>query len=318
MALALLLAGCAGAPPVPTPAKPALVATKPEPSAIFPFDVVTRKQQAIRLAEATDYRAALIQWKILRTLQPDEAEYATRIRDLEELISREIQSLAAEGKSAAAQDNQSAAKHAWLSVLALDPNNQMALQVLRAIEEQRVKTIQANNTAQVKKMALAKNGDRTTDEKNQADYYLEMGMHLFDQRDWQGSQREIEKYLAAYPDDAKARSTLAKVHQNLATDLEKEGQLETAARHLDQAKALDKKIGKTEAARSQKIKKALGEQFYQEALRLPRDNLDEAIALLRKAVSYDPDHIKAQGRLTKTLQMQKKLKAISGAPAKPR
>lgn len=327
-ALAVLLVACGGIVPVPSPSpKPEAVSATPanpaptqkaEVSTVLPFDLAARKQQAIRLAEETDYRSALIQWKILQTLQPDEPEYSKRIRDLEDLINREIQARTNEGKQAAAQDNPAGAKHAWLSVLALDPHNQTALQVLRAIEEQRVKSIQATNTAHVRRIATSKNGDRPAEERNQADYYLEMGIHLFEERDWQGSQREIEKYLGAYPDDPKARTVLARVHQSMALELEKEGQLTAAAEHLDKAKALDKKVGKAEAGRAQKIKKELAEQFYQEALRLPRDNLDDAIVLLRKAVSFDPNHNKAKGRLDKTLQMQKKLKAISNATEKPR
>lgn len=312
-ALALLLIGCAGAPPLPTPS-PTPAAPAPEAKAAPPpthaFDVPARKKRAVALTEATDYRAALTQWKILQTLQPAEPEFASRVRELEDLIAREVQSLAAEGKQAATKDNPAAARRAWLGVLALDPNNQTALQVLRAIEEQRVKSIQAATTARAKRMVASKNSERSGEDKSQADYYLDMGMKLFEERDWQGSQREVEKYLAAYPDDAKARTLLAKVHQNLAAEFENGGQLEAASEHLDRVKTLDKKLGKTDAARTQKIKHAIAEQYYQEALRAQHDSLDNAIVLLKKSVAYDPSHEKAQSQLRKALRMQKKLQNI--------
>jgi|GEM_PF-2797435 len=310
-ALTMLLIGCAGAPPLPTPT-PAVSA--PETKTAHPpthaFDVQARKKRAVALTEATDYRAALTQWKILQTLQPAEPEFASRVRELEDLIAREVQSLAAEGKQAATKDNPAAARRAWLGVLALDPNNQTALQVLRAIEEQHVKTIQAATTARVKRIVASKSGDRSGEDKNQADYYLDMGIKLYEARDWQGSQREIEKYLAAYPDDAKARTLLAKVHQNLAAEFENGGQLEAASEHLDRAKTLDKKLGKTDAARTQKIKRAIAEQYYKEALRAQHDSLDNAIVLLKKSVEYDPSYEKAQSQLRKALKMQKKLQII--------
>jgi len=315
IALGLLLIGCAGAPPLPTltpaptPAAPAPEA-KTVPAPTHAFDVQARRKRAIELTEATDYRAALVQWKILQTLQPAEPEYTSRVRELEDLIAREVQSLATEGRQAATKDNPAAARRAWLGVLALDPNNQTALQVLRAIEEQHVKSIQAATTARVKRIVASKSGERSGEDKNQADYYLDMGMKLFEERDWQGSQREIEKYLAAYPDDAKARTLLAKVHQNLAAELENGGQLEAASEHLDRAKTLDKKLGKTDAARTQKIKHTIAEQYYQEALRAQHDSLDNAIVLLKKAVDYDPSHDKAQNQLRKALKMQKKLQNI--------
>ncbi len=110
---AALLAGCATAPPR------AELAT-------------THHQRARMLERDGQLRAALLEWKIARTIDPADAEARAEVGKLEARIQRRVTERLAEARAAAARGAHGEARRRLLAALALEPDNAAAVALLRA------------------------------------------------------------------------------------------------------------------------------------------------------------------------------------------
>ncbi|HXU89211.1 MAG TPA: LysM peptidoglycan-binding domain-containing protein [Methylomirabilota bacterium] len=110
---AVLLAGCATVPPR--------------------AEMVSAHHQRARMLERDgQLRAALLEWKIARTIDPDDAEARTEQGKLEARIQRRVTERLAEARAAAARGAHVEARRRLLAVLALEPDNAAAVTLLRA------------------------------------------------------------------------------------------------------------------------------------------------------------------------------------------
>jgi len=112
LAGAVLLAGCATAPPR--------------------AEVVSAHRQRARVLERDgQLRAALIEWKVARVLDPEDAEARAEQTKLEVRIHRRVTERLGEARAASARGSHIEARRKLLSVLALDPENSAAIALLR-------------------------------------------------------------------------------------------------------------------------------------------------------------------------------------------
>jgi len=109
---ALLLAGCATVPP-----RAELVAA--------------HAQRARTLERDGQLRAALLEWKVARAIDPDDAVARAEQTRLEARIGKRVAERLAEARAALARGAQSDARRKLLAVLALDPENATAVALLR-------------------------------------------------------------------------------------------------------------------------------------------------------------------------------------------
>ncbi len=109
---ALLLAGCAIIPPR--------------------AEMVSTHRQRARLLERDgQLRAALLEWKVARAIDPEDAEARSEQTKLESRIQRRVTERLAEARAAFGRGAHVEARRKLLSVLALEPDNTAAVALLR-------------------------------------------------------------------------------------------------------------------------------------------------------------------------------------------
>jgi tetratricopeptide (TPR) repeat protein len=135
----LAIAGCGTTPPSPAPGAAADHAPAPSrPAGVAAFEARTRERAEVearqgRLAEAaTD-------WEVLTVLQPGNAEYRERLDDMRRQIEAAVPERLQRGQQAFRRGDLDTATTHYLQALALDPDNEVAADALRAIERERNK-----------------------------------------------------------------------------------------------------------------------------------------------------------------------------------
>lgn len=103
-----------------------------------------RESLARQLLEKRDLAQALVQWNILRTIEPENAEYRDQVRALQKIISEEAEHHFATGLTNLRLGAYDTARLSFLKVLALNPKRRDALSYLREIDEQQAR-IKPNN-----------------------------------------------------------------------------------------------------------------------------------------------------------------------------
>lgn len=291
---------------------------KPINQANIPVESLNIKNRialANSLYKNHDYASALVQWKVLRTINPKNPEYKNRIRVLQALIKRRANFHIASGQDAMERKDFSAAELSLLKALAREPRHSTALSLLKKIEANRVETKQQAKTRRLKKKQLAKLSKAQQVHENHPDHsqeqlYLEMGLNLYRKGDWSGSIREIKKYLSINEHDQKAKNTVARSHFKLSQIFESRGHLEPAIQHLEDGLKNSKQITEQQQEKLITLKEAISENFYVNGVKSYRNNIDQAIVYWEKAINYNPNHFKAKNRLSKATQIQKNLKKI--------
>lgn len=105
-----------------------------------------REALAQQLLEKRDLAEALVQWKILRTIEPENAKYRNQVRALQKIINEEAENNLATGLTNLRLGAYDAARLLFLKALALDPKRRDALAYLREIDEREARTRSNNGT----------------------------------------------------------------------------------------------------------------------------------------------------------------------------
>ena len=228
-----LLAACAEVPPVPAPA------TRAAPHDEQLARAIARHQQlAQQYKQSGDLAAAAAQWQILTVLAPGEGTYSRELAETRALIDRRARENLAAGTAALKNGETDRAAEAMLRVLALDPQNADAAQVLRDIEKRRLARIQAGRAAKVNEAAAAANSSSRTAAARQSmsdagdAYSLEQPLEMFRAGDTAGGLRDLRRFVDANPNDKAARVRVGTVVYDRAKDLEAQGQREQALRFV--------------------------------------------------------------------------------------
>ena len=279
------------------------------------LNIKNRKALANSFYKKHDYANSLTQWKILRTINPDNVEYQNRIRVLKVLIKRRSKIHLTNGRDAIKRNDFKTAETSLLKVLALNPRHSKALTMLKKIEASRVENIQQTKTRRLKKKQLAKlnqdiESSQIVSSNSQEQFYLEMGLDLYQKGDWSGSIREIEKYLSINEHDQKAKNTVAKSHFKLSRRFESRGHLEPAIQHLKDGMKYSERVTDEQIEKLASLKINLSENFYKNGVKTYRNDINQAILYWERAIDYNPNHFKAKNRLAKATQMQRNLSKI--------
>lgn len=291
-------------------AKPGKVRPEAEPEPVSmaakPAGVAAREKAALRFAEQGRDADALVQWKILRAIDPQSRHYPIRIQQIEARINAQVAQRMSTGNAALAKGDHSAAQRDYLAVLALDPANTEALKKLRGLEYDRVWGIQAAKLDKLQSMEERKMATASEQER----FYFELGTLMFRQGDYAGAVREVQKYLNSYPKDAQAKKLIADAHAKLAESLRQQGQFKDALDSLEQAKRYNGNKSEKPSVAENEVRKALADEYFTKGLRARATNLNLAIEMWQKALEYNPDHANAKLRLNEALRMQKNLERI--------
>lgn len=100
------------------------------------------KQLAKIELKQKNYRGALMHYRILEALQPDNPEIKNRIRITNALANRSLDLVISKGMQALRSNKWDAARQHFLKALNIQPQNKIALESLRQINTREVKQVQ--------------------------------------------------------------------------------------------------------------------------------------------------------------------------------
>ncbi|OEU48279.1 MAG: hypothetical protein BA871_16475 [Desulfuromonadales bacterium C00003096] len=272
--------------------------------------IEAREKRATELMFHGELAEALIQWKVLKTLEPKNPEFTQQLLATKVLIRKRVNDHVQLGKRALSEGNITLAKQEFLKALSLDPYMSTPFSCLKEIEKERAMKIQAKKIQQLAKKRKAPARVRLQSVSSQEDYYLQLGIGLLRQGRLNESIREIEKYLNTYPKDREASKYLAEAHLKLGIDCYEQGEMAKALMHLEEARRY-KPAGSSQLNYYlTRTRQVLAEDFYQKGMRVYLKDIIKAIEYWEKSISYNPQHINAQMRLEKAYKIQKKLREI--------
>ncbi|PXF58147.1 MAG: hypothetical protein C4B58_07650 [Deltaproteobacteria bacterium] len=269
-----------------------------------------REKRATEFMFQGELAEALIQWKILKTLEPKNREFTQQLLATKTLIQKRANNHVKLGKRALSKGNITLAKQEFLKALALDPHMSTPFSCLKKMEKERAMKIQAKKIRRLAEKRKAPAKAKLQSVSSQETYYLQLGIGLLRQGRLNESIREIEKYLNTYPKDREAGEYLAEAYIKLGIDCYEQGKMAKALMHLEEARKY-KPAGSSQLDYYlTRTRQRLAEDFYQKGMRVYLKDITDAIEYWEKSVSYDPKNINAQMRLEKAYKIQKKLKEI--------
>jgi len=229
LASMLLLVGCAGnrtAPEPPQPAAPATVVSLARPSDTaavveqFERRQRDRAESAARLGRWADAQHA---WEVLVTLRPARADYRQSLVEVQRQIQVQIADRLPKAQAAHKRGELDGAAQQYLGVLALNPDNEVAADGLRAVERERNKRNYVGKLARYTlarrapgeadpakgaasaKPAAAKPAPKATGDRNE----VEHASMLASQGELDDAIALLQAHLTVQRNDAEARRLLA-------------------------------------------------------------------------------------------------------------
>ncbi len=312
LAVAFTLASCVQAPPQPEAPPPGpRVAPPPSEEPVTPSTFeLHRREQAQALQKQGRWAEAAAEWEILALLRPERAEYRRELNEarahIEKTVSDRLQS-AADMRQRGDIDR---AQLLYLKVLSLDPDNTVAAQALRELEGDRtrraVRSARPAVVAKVDRVSPARAESATASERRD----LEYASLLLRQGEYAASIKAFEGYLKTHPKDDLGRRYLSDAHVQLGQQRLQQGKKEEAVLHLESANRLRGNDAPEINGTLTTLRKSLAEEYYQQGVRTQATDIRQAVALLERAVRYDPAHVNAIARLQQARQMEKNLRTI--------
>ncbi len=299
----VLIAGCGH---VPVPVKDEVKNTV----------IDERVSLATRLLDEKKYYRALMQWRVLRIMDPDNRQWQEQVTQLEDIIDRQIAIHTKLGKKALKRGKKTLATTEFLKALALDPRRQEPRRLLRDLDESTTMAVQIAKLKLLRQRLVRKEKKKEAtvaqqqEKKTQDYYYLELGIDHFKKGDMEDSLIELKKYLATNPADDKARRYVRDANLRLAERREKTGDMENALAYFEEAASNNNTLDPKLAAHIKDMRIRLAEQYYEQGLKVFRHDIDKAIELWERAVHFDPQHVNARLRLKSAYQLRKNLKGI--------
>jgi len=109
------------------------------------------KQLAKIELKQKNYQGALMHYRILEALQPDNPEFKNRIRVTNALASRNLDLEISKGTLALRNSKWNVAKRHFLKALNIQPHNKTALESLRKINTREVKQVQTTHLRSIQR-----------------------------------------------------------------------------------------------------------------------------------------------------------------------
>lgn len=302
------LAACAPAP-VQVADPPAV---RPVPRTASPTShrgvaIATHARLAERAREAGDLADVAEQEEVLVLLAPDDPARRRALQATREAIRRAVRSHVEAGQSARRAGDLAAARDAYLRVLTLDADNAEAAKALREIDQATMAKAQADRAARVRVVDdIVTSAKARANESNDLDQRIE----IMRAGDLNTGLRELRSWVDAHPGDRGSRQRIGTAVAEKARELESKAQREAALGLYEQAGSLAGAVAPEWASRAQGLRKALGEQYYAEGMKVYRTDLAAAIRYFENGARHDPSNTNLQLKLREAKLAQQKLEKI--------
>jgi tetratricopeptide (TPR) repeat protein len=306
-AVCVVLAACAPAPPVADPAPPA-VRTAPVASSPKAAAIARHVRLALAAREAGDLAAAADHEEVLVLLAPEDPARRKALQATRETIRRAARTQSEAGVAARRAGDLAAARDAFLRVLVLDPDNADAARALREIDLAAMSKAQNDRAARVRVTddIIANAKARAADS-----YDLEQRLEIMRAGDLNAGLRELKSWVDANPGDRASRQRIGAAVAEKARELESKAQREGALGLYEQAISLAGAGTPEWTARMQALRKAIGEHYYAEGMKVFRTDLAAAIRQWETGIRYDPSNTNLELRLRDAKLAQQKLQKMN-------
>lgn len=287
------------------------------------LDNNTLIEQRSPIAQALEakqhYAEALTQWKIIQAAYPNDSVVTGQVARLEFLISDLVINQLAILDRAKSSRNQNLARKVYLRILALDPNNEIAIQELQKFEWQ-FALKEANSKTETIKQYFVESQNKAK-QSIKLTQFLEQGEQFSHDKKFSRLLQLADKFEQAYPSHPQPNTYRILAYTKLAEAEQKQDSPERAIEYYQQAIKVTGIDGNTVSSLSKKteqIKGALANKYFKLANREFKSDLDAAIKYFELTLKYQPNHSKAQQLLLRAVTMRdnlnriKKLNANSG------
>ena len=299
---------CAPVPPVVEAEIPTIRAAPPAlPNAARGTAIARHVRIAASARESGDLAAAADHEELLVLLAPDDPSHKRSLDATRDAIRRGVREQAQAGAAARTNGDFAVARDAFLRVLALDPDNADAAKALRDVEQQAMSRAQGERAARVR---ATENIIANVRARSAESFDLEQRLELIRAGDLTAGLRELRAWVDASPGDRAARQRIGAAVAEKARESEAKGQREAALGLYEQAVSLAGAGTPEWSARMQALRKALGEQYYADGMRVFRSDLAAAIRQWENGAKYDPSNTNLQIRLREAKLAQQKLQRM--------
>lgn len=263
------------------------------------------------LEDKERYAEALTQWKILQLAYPKDEAVKAHIIRLELLISnRIVQQLEILDKAKTA-DNEALQRSIYLKILALEPNNEIALQELRKFEWQFAIQEASSKTANIKKYFIESQEEAKI--SIQLTKYITQGEQLIQLKKYKELLQLADRFEDSYPTNLKSNEYRILAYTKLGDSLQKQNNPKPAIEYYQQALQIAALKGdKLPKVRNKadELSEIVANRYLKLANKVFQTNLDEAIIYFEESLKYQPDNIKTRQLMQRAKKMQQNLLKI--------
>jgi tetratricopeptide (TPR) repeat protein len=272
-------------------------------------------EQRTPIAESLEdkqrYAEALIQWKILHITYPNNAGVKDNIHRLEFLISeRVIQQLGILDK-AQTVGNEKLERKVYLKILALDPNNEIAMQELRKFEWKFAIEEASSKTANIKKYFVESQVEANL--SIQLTKYLEQGEQITHDKKYKKLLPLADKFEAAYPTHPKPNNYRILAFTNLGKSRQKQNKPEEAIEYYQKAIRIAARNGETLPSIQKQINELSefhANRYLKLANKVFKTDLDAAIKYFELSLKFQPGNNKARQLMQRAVKIRYNLMKI--------
>ncbi|KXI28677.1 tetratricopeptide repeat protein [Paraglaciecola hydrolytica] len=265
-----------------------------------------RQLLAMQLEAEEQYADALIQWKIAKTISPQQALVDAEVRRLSQLISQKTALLTAQAKKLTPAANSNSLKTICLKILALEPDNQFAMQQLRNIEFKTGLSAAEKKTAKMNENIKLSQTQQQL-QKAQADYN-QQSQNLLKQKNFSALLQLSQDYLLTTPKNTEAQQHQLHALLKLAEVHQLRGENEQAIGYLEQAYKLQPTSGVSDQL--SQLKQQVSNHYFVQANKVLKSDIDKAVEYLQSSVAFDHNNQSATKLLFQAKRIQQNLRQI--------
>jgi tetratricopeptide (TPR) repeat protein len=270
-----------------------------------------RSPIAISLEDKQHYAEALTQWRILQIAYPKNEVVKNHILRLEFLVSdRVIQQLGILD-NAKTTGNEKLERKVYLKILALDPNNEIALEELRKFEWKFAIQEASSKTANIKKYFVETQQEAKI--SINLTKYLEQGEQFIHDKKYQGLLQLADKFGGSYPTHIQPNDYRILAYTKLGESQQKLNNTKKAIEYYQQAlKVAALKGEKLPSLRNKtdELSELIANRYLKLANKVFTTNLDEAIKYFEQSLIYQPNNVKTRQLMQRAIKMRQNLLKI--------
>lgn len=263
---------------------------------------------AKELEKQQRYSEALIQWKILQTAFPDDKKVNENVNRIERLISEQLFSLFDQLDQSSNKRSQQKMRHIYLKILALQPNNKVAIEELRKFEWENAFEKAVEKTENIKKYFAA--SQMKAERSIKLNKFLEQGEQFSNDRKYNALLQLADKFELAYPEHDKPREFRLFAYIELAELKLKKNDKEGAIPLFEKAILIESKRKKSLTKKNEELKNQLAKQYLTLGLKSFKSDLNKAIEMFNESLKYKPKNNKARQHLMRATRVRNNLNRI--------